>query len=311
MALTIGQIVAASYVAVVTEKRKPTNQWMENAYMRELERQGAIVKVSFGETIEETLDYRRNPGAGFLSSDLQPTSMVKTEILTAASYGIAELSAPVVWSKKDEVQNPTINQKVNLATARMTNAIDTHDDLIEEALQGTSTQGFLGLQTIIPTNGQGTVGGIDAGTETWWRNQAGTYTDDTNIEAGMTTIWNLCAKGSGSKLMPTLISSDAETQALFESTQQGQQRYVDTEELKAGFKILAFKTSRYCFTQFGSTSLYFTNPKSLRLLMSKEYTRDLGETSEIPNANGFVKKVYSALQFVTGNKSRLGVLYVA
>ena len=39
--------------------------------------------------------------------------------------------------------------------------------------------------------------------------------------------------------------------------------------------------------------------------------RDLGETEEIPNANGFVRKIYSAVQTVTNNKSRLGVCYVS
>ena len=42
---------------------------------------------------------------------------------------------------------------------------------------------------------------IDAAVNTFWRNQTNTYVDDTDIEAGMTTTWNQCAKGSGAKLM--------------------------------------------------------------------------------------------------------------
>jgi hypothetical protein len=85
MALTIGQIVAASYPAVLNAMRKAANQWVESAFLRELERQNAVERASLGATIEKTLDYQRNPGAAFLATDLQPTSMSKTEVLTAAS----------------------------------------------------------------------------------------------------------------------------------------------------------------------------------------------------------------------------------
>ena len=86
MALTIGQIAAISYPAVLADNRKAANQWSESAFLRELERQGAIVRKSLGSTIEAPLDYRRNPGAGFLTSPLQPTSLSETEIVTAAQY---------------------------------------------------------------------------------------------------------------------------------------------------------------------------------------------------------------------------------
>lgn len=310
MALTIGQIVATSYPAVLAEMRKAANQWVESAFLRELERQNAVVRKSLGATIECPLDYQRNPGAGFLASDLAPTSMSKTEVLTAASYDIAEISVPIVWSKKDEVQNPTDNQKIALVKALLENGINSHDDLIEQYIFATSTNGFLGLDTHIVDAGTGSDGGIDSSLNTWWRNQQATYVDDTDIEAAFTTVWNACAKGSGSNLLPTLMVSDGATQALFEGTQQPNQRYIDTQELKAGFKILGFKTARYVFSQYGDTDVNFLNPKNFQLVASKEYFRDRGETQEIPNANGFVTKIYSALQTVTNNRSRLGVAHV-
>ena len=289
--------------------RKPANQWAESAFLRELERQGAIEHKSLGATIEAPLDYQRNPGTVLQTTDLQPLALNKTEVITSASYAIAQVSVPIVWSKLDEVQNPSDNQKIALVKSLLENGIESHDDILEQDIFLTTTNGFLGLETIVPANGQGVVGGVDAGANAFWRNQAQTYVDDTDIEAGMTTVWNQCAKGSGAKLMPTLIVSDAPTQSLFEGTQQANQRYVDTEELKAGFKILAFKTARYVFSQYAGNSgaQYFLNPKNFTLVVSKEYFRDRGDTQEIPNANGFVMKIYSALQTVTNNKSRLGI----
>jgi len=190
------------------------------------------------------------------------------------------------------------------------NGINSHDDLIEQYIFATSTNGFLGLDTHIVDAGTGSDGGIDSSLNTWWRNQQATYVDDTDIESAFTTVWNACAKGSGSNLLPTLMVSDGATQALFEGTQQANQRYIDTQELKAGFKILGFKTARYVFSQYGDTDVNFLNAKNFNLVASKEYFRDRGETQEIQNANGFVTKIYSALQTVTNNRSRLGVAHV-
>lgn len=310
MALTIGQIASISYPAVLADNRKAANQWSESAFLRELERQGAIKRKSLGSSIEAPLDYRRNAGSAFLTSALQPTSLNETEIVTAANYEIAELSVPMTWSKKTEVQNPTENQKVAFVRQMIENALNSHDDLIEEALFATSTNGFLGLLTHIPTSGQGSDGGIDSSVESWWRPVSVTYVDDTDIEAALTEGWNSAAKGSGSKLQPTLLVSDAATQALFEGTQQAQQRYVDEEELKAGFKILAFKTARYVFSQYGDSNVFGINPTNFQVVVSKEYFRDRGETQEIQNANGYTSKIYSALQSVTNNRSRLFVAHV-
>lgn len=305
MALTIGQMAAVSYPAVLAEMRKGANQWAESALMRELERQGGIKRQSLGPTIEIPLDYKRNPGTDFLATDMTSTSLNKTEIMTSASYTVAQLSVPVVWSKMDEVQNPTENQKIALVKQLLENGINSHDDAIEEALFATTaTDGFNSLLTLFADTGQGTVGGIDSATETWWRHNATTYTGASDIEAGMTTAWNAAAKGSGATSVPTLLVSGSTAQAQFEGTQQALQRYVDSDEVKAGFKILAFKTARYVFSQYGGTMVFVVNPKTTQLVVSKEYFRDKGDTSEIQNANAFGFKIYSALQFVTGNKSR-------
>jgi hypothetical protein len=308
MALSVSQILAASYSDVVNEMRKAANQWHESALMREMERQKLIERIPGGPKIEATLDYQRNQNAGFLATDLQPTSTSKTEVLTAAEYDPAQLSIPITWSKADEAKNPETNQKVSLVKALLENGINSHDDLIEEALFQSSTDGFLGLQTIVPDSGQGTVGGINAATELFWRNHSDTYASNgSDIEAKMTEAWNECTKGSGSSMSPSLLASDAETQAIYEATQQDLRRYVDSQQADAGFKILAFKTARYVFSQHGGTRIYFLS-KAFKLTVFKSAFRKKGETIELPNAEGYVVKLFSVLQSKTNNKSRLAVL---
>lgn len=309
MALTIGQIAAVSYPAVLNDKRKADNQWAENACMREMERQGMVVKKSFGSTLDPSLDYRRNPGTDFLATDMTPTASSKTEVITAASYSIAELSVPVVWSKKDEVQNPSENQKIALVAGLLENGLNSHDDAIEEAMfAATTTDGFNSFPVLFPTSGQGTIGGIDSSVELFWRHTATTYTGASDIEASFTTNWNAAAKGSGASSVPTLMVSGSTPHATFEGTQQALQRYIDSQEAKAGFKILAFKTARYVFSQYAGTSIFMLNPKTTKLFVSKEYFREKDKEMPLENANGYKFHIYSALQLLTTNKSRNGIV---
>jgi hypothetical protein len=305
---TVSQILAASYPAVVAAKKKPANQWAESALMRELEKQNGIKRISFGPTLEEPLDYRRSPNSGFLATDLQTTSLTKTEVLTTAVYTPGQLSVEMVWSKADEAKNPTENQKVALVKSIIENGLETHDDLIEEALFATSTDGFLGLLSIYPDNGQGNVGGIDAAIDAWFRHYTATYSAaGTNINAQLTKAFNEAAKGTGGS-MPSLIVSDGDTQAIFEGAVQTLTRYVDEKNANVGYKTLAFKDARWVFSPYGGTRIYGWNTKHTNLKVSKEFFREKGETQEIQNAHGYVSKMYSMLQLTTNNKSRGFVL---
>lgn len=310
MALTIGQMVAVSYPAVLADARRAANQWAESSFMAELESQGGIVRKDLGPTIEAPLDYQRNPGTVITATDMQPLSLTKTEVVTSASYTPAEVVAPITWSNMDEVQNPTENQKIALVKTLLENGLNSHDDILEQYLFATTTNGFLGLLTHIADAGTGSDGGIDSSVNTFWRNQQATYVDDTDIESAFTTVWNACAKGSGSKLQPTLMVSDGPTQALFEGTQQALQRWGAGDELNAGFKKLKFKNANYVFSQYGGPRVFFINPKNFSLVVSKGYFRDRSETQPLENATGFTTRIYSALQTVTNNRSRLGSAHI-
>jgi hypothetical protein len=311
MAVSIEQIVAVSYPAVLAEMRKAANQWVENAALREMERQGVIQRVSLGPTIEAPLDYRVNPDTAVLAGDQDEASLVKTDVLTSASYSVAQISVPVVWTKGDDAKNPTENQKIAFTKQLLENGINSHDDLIEQLIFTSSTAGgdeFNGLNDLVATSGTGTVGGIDASVELWWKNYTDTYTDATDIEATFTTAYNRAMKGSGSTMAPKFMISGSTPHVLYESGLQTLQRFIDKDEADAGYKILAFKSARYVFSQYGGTKVYFLNPKSYNIVVSKQYFRDKGNTIEIPAQNAFVFKIYSALQGVVNNRSRLAVV---
>lgn len=314
MALTIEQITAVAYPMVLADKRGPANQWAENAALRALEKGGFVERKNLGENIEAPLDYRANPDTAILASDQDTASLTKTEVLTSAVFEIAQLNVPVTWTKGDEAKTPTENEKVDFSRARIENALTSHDDQIETCVFTSSTVGgteLNGLNSLVPTSGQGTVGGIDASVETFWRNPADTYqADGSDIEAVMSETWNDVSKGTGG-MQPTLLLSGSSPHVLYESQLQAFQRFMRSDEADAGFKALAFHGAPYVFSHKGGSNIYMLNPKNYKLVVSRQYFRDKGSTEVVPGQNAFYFLLYSALQFITNNKSRLGVIQSA
>jgi hypothetical protein len=307
MALTVSQIVAASYPAVLNEKRKAANQWAENAAMRAFQKQGFIKRVDFGTILEHTLDYRRNSGVTTLANDFDQVSLAKVDVLTAAQFDPAQMSVPITWSKADEAKNPSQNQKIALVKTLLENGIESHDDKMEELIFGATENGFLGLQSLVPDSGQGSPGGINAAVETWWRNHTSDYASSgADIVATLATAFDDVIKGSGGQ-QPTLLVSGSEAHAIYEDTLTDNKRYVNIGEGDAGFKALMFRGCPWIFSQYGGTRIYGLN-KSYRLNVSKDAFRTRGETIEIPAVNGYVTKLFTMFQATTDNKSRLLVI---
>ena len=309
MALSIKDIAAASFPMIL--EKKAANQWAESALLRTMQKQGFIKRRGLGETIDATLDYVANAGGEFLATDITATSLSKTSVLGAASYAIAEISVPVVFTKKDEARNASDTRKVNYVTSLLANGVETHDDLLEAALVAASaTQGMESLPTLISNDGTGTIGGIIAGTDTMWKNQFEDYTDATALLADMGAVFRACAKGSGSKNEPTLIVTSPDSAGVYEGKLVANQRFGDSNEANGGIKILKFQGADVVYThKYSGDEFYFVNPKSLQLVVSKDFFRHRGETNEVDDANAYVTKIYSALALITNNRSRLGVAF--
>jgi len=309
MALTIDQITAASYPEVLTAMRKPANQWAEHALLRAMQKAKGIEYKPFGPTLEETLDYRRNPDGAFMANDMSDVSNNKTEVLTAASYAVGQLAVPITWSEGDEVKNPTENQKVALVKSLLSNAIETHDDLVEEAMFGTVTQGFLGFQNLLPDSGEGAPGGIDAATEVWWKHPIGVYAaDGSDIESALGTAYDSAIKGSGSTLKPNLIFGGVAPFELYMASLQSMQRFVNTSEADGGYTTVAFREIPVIFSHFGNDRLYGISTKSTRLVISNDANRKMLDKIQLPTKVAWNRKLYSAMQLLTNNKSRNFVL---
>lgn len=270
-----------------------------------------------GSALEFGLDYRKNPDVDILATDFTATGTSQTLIFAGASYDMANIVSPFNWSIADEARwSGDENRKIDAIKGMISNAIDSHDDEIEDRMWDTSTDGFLGFQNLIPTSGQPNVGGIDGASATYWRNYATTYAaDGSDLNAKLITAFGTVAKGTGSDLTPELLASGLTAQALYEGNLTDMKRFMGEETGDAGFKFLAFKTAKWVYSQYGgalaTNPIYMLNKQAFQLNVTKGYFRKLEDEVRFQNAAARNQMIFSQFQATISNPSRLAVLYSA
>jgi hypothetical protein len=301
------QIVAATFDRVANERNKAANQWSENALLKFLERKGALKRVPGGPKLEFTLDTVVNPDAAFLASDTSATSTTKTEVLDAVQFDWALFVAPINWSISDEAKN-TGEKKVDLVTSLVDNALESHDDQLEAGLFASSaTNGFLSLPVILTEDGNGTVGGVNSATDTYWANKFIDY--NTDLRLGMHTLYNRTAKGSGGQA-PDLFVTSPDTHAAYEDDLSAQIQWKDASRVDHGVKVLEFKGGDVIFShKYSSDSVFFLNTKKIKLYAIRDFYRQRRSEIELPNAATMNMKVVSMVQIAASDRSRNGVAF--
>jgi hypothetical protein len=314
MSVPYTQLAASTYDAIVNEKNKAADQWSESSGLNTLEEIGGVKRVTPGLTPQATLDYRANSGADFLATDTTTTSTTKTDILTASSPSWATLVVPTNWTFTDEVLNNG-EAKVDLLAAQADNAIATHDYTIEQAMFAATggTDGFNTFVDLFTEDGTGTVQGIVAGTETWWKNQFKDWGTDTGatLLADYNTLYFACQKGSLGR-QPNVVIANSTLYGAFVAANQANQRFLDAKEARTGFKSIYLMNARYIFSSVitsGQDSAWMFNTNDTFLVVAKNAFRKRRPAVEFTNAAMVNMKIFSVLQLMTRNRSRGGVLF--
>lgn len=313
----LSQLVTTAYSEVLADARKPHNQWKESAFLRLAEKVGMIKRRPGGAAIEYPLDYRKNPDTDFLATDFTATGTGQTTLFAGASYDMANLVVPFNWSIADEARwSGDVNRKIDAVKSMIRNAIDSHDDELENKIFSTSTDGFLGLQNLVPTSGQPNIGGIDGASATYWRNYATTYAvNGSDLNAKLIIAFGTAAKGTGAELTPEMLVSGLTAQALYEGQLTDLKRFMGEETGDAGFKYLAFKTAKWVYSQYGGSlatnPIYMLNKTSFNIVVTKGYFRRLEDAERFTNAAARNQMVFSQVQATSNNPSRTAVVYSA
>ena len=207
---------------------------------------------------------------------------------------------------------------INLVKARIQNAMRTAANNFSVDLYSTGalTNQIGGLGHLIQTDGTGTVGGIVAGTYTWWKNQfkemtgTGTYA---SIQADMNAHWLSLNRGTDK---PDLIVSTHDLYAAYEATLQDNQRYADAKMGALGFEALKYKSAPIVFdsnSNFTTTGekMYFLNTDYLYLIEHPDARWSQDDEKVPTNQDAVVIPIYWMGQLVTSQRSLQGVMFDA
>lgn len=314
MAVPFSQLVASTYDAVVNEKNKAADQWSDTSALNHLETVGGVKRVTPGATLQMTLDYRQNSGADFLLTDSTATGTGKTDVLTATAPSWATLVVPSNWTFTDEALNDG-DSKVDLIASLVDNALQSHDYAIETGMFATTggTDGFATFIDLFTEDGTGTVQGIVAGTETWWKSQFKDWGTDTGatLLADYNTLYFSCAKGSGGR-QPNVIIANSTLYGAYMAALTPQQRFMDAKSATSGFAQLTHINARYIYSPVITTaqdSAFLFNTNDTALFVAKTAWRKRRQPLDFSNAAMVNQKIFSVLQLATRNRSRGGVLF--
>jgi len=275
-----------------------------------------IQKVDGGYELVEPLDYAENSTytrySGYDALDIGAS-----DVLTAAKYDWVQAAISVTASGRELRMNSGKNQIVDLAKARLKNAMRTAANNMSVDLysSGSLSNQMGGLSHIIQTNGQGTVGGINSGTYTFWRNQfqeaSGTNAvTKSNIKEEMNTLWLTCVRGTD---RPDVIVSTHDFYAAFWESLQDLQRYASANEATAGFESLKYKNADVIFDSndnFSTTGerMYFINSNFLKLKVHRDANWNQLDEKMSVNQDAVVIPLIWQGQLCCSNRSLQGIL---
>lgn len=260
------------------------NVTKHNALLTFMKEKGKIETASGGTEIVKPLEYAENSTftrySGYDTLDISAS-----DVLSAAKYDWKQAAIVVSANGLELRMNNGRAALINLAKARIKNAINTAANAmsIDIYSDGALPNQIGGLASLITSDGTGTVGGINAATFTFWKNQfsemsgTGTWSKST-IKGEMNKLWLKCVRG---KDKPDLIVSSHDIYSAYEESLQDNQRYMDSKTASAGFENLKYKTAVVIFdsnTNFGTTSetAYFLNTDYLYMVQHPEaqWTQD-------------------------------------
>lgn len=298
------------HVTTVTD-----NNSKNNALVNRLKKKGNIDTVSGGYELVYPLDYGGN-GTYQRYDGYDALNIAPSEVLSAAKFDWAQVAIHVTANGKEIRMNSGKEAMIKLVKERVKSAMRTatNNFSLDIYSSGSLTNQIGGMAHIIQTNGQGTVGGINSATYTWWRNQfkemTGTNTY-ASIVSDMNSLWLATARGADNT---DLIVSTHDLYAAYEAVLQNLQRYASSDMAGAGFNALKYKSADVIFdsedTNFTTTGerMYFLNTDYVKLVQHSDAQWSQDEQKVPLNQDAVVVPIYWMGQLVVTNRARQGIM---
>lgn len=288
-----------------------------NALLQRIMKKGNYMRETGGLTIATPLDYAAN-GTYQRFSDWDTLNISASDVITSAEYQWRQIAINVVSSGRELRINSGPEKLINLAKAKMKNAIRTFNNNFSSDLysSGSLTNQINGLQALVADAGTGTVGGIDSSAWSFWQNKVfdlsvnSVTISATTIEgSAMLPLWLQLDRGPGD--CPDLIVADNNYYSFFETSQTSIKRYTSSESANGGFASLKYKNADVMYdgnSGIPANRMYFLNTEYLKLVVHRD--ADLTEVPEQRpvNQDGAVIPILWMGNLVCSNRALQGVI---
>lgn len=288
------------------------------ALLKYMKKRGNYKLEDGGLTITCPLDYASN-GTYQRYSDYDTLNISASDVISAAEYQWRQIAIHVVASGRELLINSGESKIIDLAKARIKNAIRTFNNSFSSDLYsaGSLSNQINGIQAIVADTNTNTVGGIDASVWSFWQNSVYDASDNsvtpsaTTIENGlMLPLWLLLDRGPDDQ--PDLIVADSTYYSYFESSQVSLKRYSGSEAVSGGFVTLKYKNADVLFdgssSGIPSTRMYFLNTEYLQLVAHRDADLEQMDGMRPINQDAEVIPILWMGNLVCSNRKQQGVI---
>jgi hypothetical protein len=295
-----------------------------NALLRRLKDKGMTRMEDGGTTITMPLEYAQN-GTYQRYSGFDVLNVAASDVFTAAEFPWCQIAVNVVASGRDMRINSGAERIINLAKARLKNAMNTLANNFSFDLysDGTAANQINGLQALVADSGQGVVGGIDASVWTFWRNQvqsaaapigggAAVTPSPTTIELQlMLPLYMALTRGNDK---PDLIVADNNYFAMYEASQVSLKRYTTDSgggSANGGFQSLKYKGADVIFdgnSGIPANRMYFLNTDYIELVAHQDANMTVNDEVRPYNQDATVIPILWMGNMDVSNRHLQGVL---
>lgn len=301
-------------------KKLADNVSHNTALLYRLKERGRSRPFSGGRTIVEEIAFS-GPGNFQYYSGYDTLNVSQDDMLTAAEYNIKQAAVAISMSGLEMLQNAGPEQVIDLMAARIEQAerelINNLSDGIYSNGTGSGGKQVGGLQLLVSDDGTGTVGGIVAGTYTWWKNQfydfsaAGITPGPATIQSAMNELYLECSRNRD---QPDLIVADNLYFRYYWESLQAIQRVTNPKMAEAGFENLKFMGADVVFDgglngSAPASHMYFLNTNYLHWRPhSARNMVPLNPDRFAVNQDAMVKFIAWAGNMTTSNRSLQGAI---
>jgi len=271
-----------------------------NALLKYIMKRGNYITEDGGLTIATPLDYAAN-STYQRYSDWDTLNISQSDVISAAEYQWRQIAINVVASGRELRINSGDSRIINLAKARIKNALRTFNNNFSSDLYsaGSLTNQVNGLQALVADTPTNTVGGIDASAWAFWQNTVVDASDlsvtpsASTIENGlMLPAWLSVDRGPDDQ--PDLIVSSNDYYQFFEGSQVSLKRYTGENSVSGGFTTLKYKNADVLFdgnSGIPAAHMYFLNTNYLQLVVHRDADMEIMDEMRPINQDGSVTPI--------------------